>query len=261
MEGDLSFDEILSQIDSLKKLLEKVEKHKNEVKEDVYLRVKKDYQERIAVWQSKLQGMTTDVQGKIEEINMKQNMLKNEYNGIEEKLEELNLRNMVGELDESSYQIQQSEFQSSKEEITKKITELQNMKNSLSRVIEEAVSKPEIEIPASQTEQDILHPPPLFDGIGSEEEEESVPPPENAEEEDSLIPSFADSSEEPSEEFDDTFDSVFQPPEQEKTSESSEVNLDVEPKTEGTKIKCSKCGAENQPDAWYCENCGAPLFP
>jgi len=255
MDNEKYFEEILSKINEIKNMLSNVEKQKTNVSDDVYNKVKKDYQSRLKDLSDSLGEKTSEVKSKLKEIVERKNKFKKKMEVLSTELEELNLRHTVGEIDESTYNSKKSigeeEKTIVKEELLKIISSEKDFQTLLAQTGEQVDIK---------SDEEVLRPPPLFDNIETEDD--------NMESDMTIKKkkvSLLDDETENIGNFDDTFNDVFQPEKEQKTVEEeideTETKETKDENDKRTTIKCSKCGNDNQPDAWYCESCGAPLFP
>jgi len=253
MDNEKKFEEILSKINEIKDMLSNVEKHKSNVSDDVYNKVKIDYESRLKDLSDTLGEKSSELKSNLKEIVARKTEFKKKMEVVTSELEELNLRHMVGEIDDGTFNSKKSIGEEEKTIVKEELLNIISSEKDLQALLAQSGEKLDI-----KSDEDVIHPAPLFDNIEHDDEIKS----DNEIKKKAV--SILDESEK-TDNFDETFNDVFQAEKKQETDEKVTEETEYEEKKiendERTTIKCSKCGNDNQPDAWYCENCGAPLFP
>ncbi|MEO0231122.1 MAG: zinc-ribbon domain-containing protein [candidate division WOR-3 bacterium] len=231
--------ELLEQKREIKARLDKLRSLKDKTKPTVFKKVYEDYNARLEKLNSVIEQKKETVRRLYSQYEKAKIGYLKEKSAHEDELEEAKLRYMVGEYEESVFRELEKEKRIEIESIKEKVKELDEKMRFLKEILEEKevikeVKTPEVSVKKSPPS------PPAEEAIEELEELESIL-------EESLKPI---------------------PEEKPKKKEKEEFLveekfMDELGKGEEKKktIICPKCGHENPPDSYFCEECGTELIP
>lgn len=232
--------EVITRLDKLKFLKDKTKPH-------VFKRVYEDYSSRLAELNSQIEEKKEMVRKLYSEYEKAKAKYVKEKTMHEDELEEAKLRHMVGEYEEEVFRELEKEKRIEIDALKEKIKEIDEKMRFLKEILEEkTVVKKET---------------PAVSKVPKKEETKKFPEPveeETIEEELEEIESILEESLTPFEEKEKT----------EEKEEKEEVLVEEKFMDElgkgGEKkktITCPKCGHENPPESYFCEECGNELIP
>lgn len=245
-----------SNLDDLKQLeekrndiiikLEKIEERKSHVSQEVFEKVKKEYQEKLANLDQELSSHVELVKDELTKIEDSESRDNADAKDLKLELEEIELRYTIGEFDEDAYQQQKRDVADKINALEEKLESAGKRKKWLKDIIGIKGAEPETaEQPAPSPEP----PPPKEEAsteISIDEHilektlpEETVKIDEIIVEEEAILPG-----------------GETETPAEAKTEESAEAETEPEQNT----VACPKCGHQNAQDSWYCEKCGAEIL-
>jgi ribosomal protein L40E len=232
--------EIEAQRSSVIEKLEKIEEKKATVSNEVYNKVKREYDDKLKKIEKNLAEYTDLIKEEINRLRNEEKKLIEQDKNIKLKNEEMELRYSIGEYDDATYKKSSEEnkvqlktiaenLQKVKEQIKwyEDFVEIKGIEESLD-VEKETVPKKEAVPKKEETDLQI------------EEHILEEKPPEGIQLDELLVPEEA----------------VKPEARQKKESPAEET---VEAKEEKA-VTCPKCGFKNAPDSWYCEKCGAEIL-
>lgn len=216
--------------------LQKIEERKTNVSSEVYQKVKREYEEKLRKLEEQMAGYHDLMKSELTTIQQDLEALTNDEQMVQLKIEEIELRYSIGEYDEESHTKLMSDNKRKLEDINSKRQSLEERKTMLEQLAEiqsaEELVQSE-ELPPTEAEPSIT--------IDEHILEEKVP------EEDRTLDALISDQEAVRPETEEEEKVTPQPP--------------SKPGTEPEKsVACSKCGALNAPDSWYCEKCGAEIL-
>ncbi|MEO0259228.1 MAG: zinc-ribbon domain-containing protein [candidate division WOR-3 bacterium] len=231
--------ELLEQKREIKARLDKLRSLRDKTKPTIFKKVYEDYNARLEKLNSVIEQKKETVRRLYSQYEKAKIGYLKEKSAHEDELEEAKLRYMVGEYEESVFRELEKEKRIEIESIKEKVKELDEKMRFLKEILEEKevikeVKTPEVSVKKSPPS------PPAEEAIEELEELESIL-------EESLKPI---------------------PEEKPKKKEKEEFLveekfMDELGKGEEKKktIICPKCGHENPPDSYFCEECGTELIP
>jgi hypothetical protein len=225
--------EIEAQHSSVIEKLEKIEEKKTTVSNEVYNKVKREYDDKLKKIEKSLAEYTDLIKEETNRLRTEEKKLVEQEKEIKLKNEEMELRYSIGEYDDASYKkaseenkVQLNTISGNLEKIKEQIkwyedfVEIKGIEESL-EIEKEPEPKKETDL---QIEEHILEEKPT-EGMQLDE---------------LLVPEEA-----------------VKPEAREK--KDTPVEKPAEPKEEKA-VTCPKCGFKNTPDSWYCEKCGAEIL-
>lgn len=230
--------ELLEQKREIKARLDKLRSLKDKTKPTIFKKVYEDYNARLEKLNSVIEQKKETIRRLYSQYERAKIGYLKEKSTHEDELEEAKLRYMVGEYEESVFREIEKEKRIEIESIKEKIKELDEKMRFLKEILEEREIVKEVKIPELSVKKS--PPPPTEETIEELEELESI-----------LEESFKPIPEE-------------KPKKKEKEEFLVEEKLmDELGKGEEKKkiIVCPKCGHENPPDSYFCEECGTELIP
>lgn len=232
--------ELLEQKKEIKVRLDKLRSLKDKTKPTVFKKVYEDYNARLEKLNSIIEQKKEIIRRLYSQYEKAKIGYLKEKSTHEDELEEAKLRYMVGEYEESVFRELEKEKRIEIESIKEKIKELDEKMRFLKEILEEREIVKEVKTPETFVKKSPPPPPPPEETIEELEELESII-------EESLKPV---------------------PEEKLKKKEREEFLveekfMDELGKGEEKKktIICPKCGHENPPDSYFCEECGTELIP
>ena len=226
---------LLEEKKEIKMRLDKLRALKDKTKPAVYKKVYDDYNSRLEKLNSIIEQKKEIIRKFYTQYEKAKIQYLKEKSLHEEELEEAKLRYMVGEYEEGVFRALEKDKKIEIEEIKEKIREIEEKMRFLKEILEEKEEiKKEVEIPVTKLEK------------------ETQPSEEEIVEELEEIESFLEES----------FKSTS-PPKKREEFLVEEKFMDELGKGEERKktIICPKCGHENPPDSYFCEECGTELIP
>jgi len=265
-------DEIINLQEERKNLLSKLqllEEKKGTVKENVFNKVKSDYEKKLKEIEKQLSEKSGELSSQLEECLAKIKDIKSKKTSLDEQLEEIDLRHSVGEYTDDQHKSLTEELKNRINQLEEELEGLKKQEEELSSIVGET-PREETEIPI---EEGINIP---LQGEEKKETLEEAGAPEEVlpevPEGEKLAEEIFTGEEATVEEANEVVpeEEAVKPETEEIERESEETEEDWlaglekelgvdESKEEGEYIICPKCGFKNKPDAWYCENCGAEL--
>lgn len=229
--------EVIARLDKLKSLKEKTKPH-------VFKKVYEDYSSRLTELNSKIEKKKETVRKLYSEYERAKAKYLKEKSVHEDELEEAKLRHMVGEYEDEVFRELEREKRIEIDALKEKIKEIDEKMKFLKEILEEKafVKKEVVEVSKKKKVEEVPEPA-TQEKIMEEELEE--------------IESILEESLTPVEEKE------VKIKEDEKEVLVEEKFMDELGK-EGEKkktITCPKCGHENPPDSYFCEECGNELIP
>ncbi len=231
--------ELLEQKKEIKMRIDKLKSLKDKTKPTVFKKVYEDYNARLEKLNSIIEQKKEIVRRLYSQYEKAKIGYLKEKTAHEDELEEAKLRYMVGEYEESVFRELEKEKRVEIESIKEKVKELDEKMRFLKEILEEKEIIKEVKTPEVSVKKP-TPPPPPEETVEELEElesilEESLKPipeekPKKKEKEDFLV----------EEKF---MDELGKGEEKKKT------------------IVCPKCGHENPPDSYFCEECGTELIP
>ena len=223
--------ELEAQRSDISTKLQKIEDKKDTVSVEVYLKVKKEYEDKLKKFDVKLAEYVDLIKEDIASARQEEEKLLEQEKDINLKIEELKLRYSIGEYTDESFRQIESENNENLKVIAVKLDRLREKIKWFDdfmelKGLEASFEKKEVVKP----KKDIL----IEEHILEEK------PADEMKLEDILVPEEAVKPEAAMKE-----ESFPQP---------------KPPKTETKGVPCPKCGFVNVPDSWYCEKCGAEIL-
>ena len=216
--------------------LQKIEERRANVSSEVYQKVKREYEEKLRNLEEKMAGYVDLMKSELTTIQQDIETLTNDEQSVQLKIEEIELRYSIGEYDEESHTRLMNDNKLKLKDIDAKRNNLEERKTMLEQLSEIQAAEQYVETaeePPSEAEPSIT--------IDEHILEEKVP------EEDQTLDALISDEE------------AVRPASEEKQTVSKPPPS--KPGTEPEKsVACSKCGALNAPDSWYCEKCGAEIL-
>lgn len=258
------FKELVKELSDAKAKLLKLEERKNTVRENVYERVKADYEEKLREAEKRIEEKSDYIEEAFNSYRSEIEDLVNQRKSIEEEVEELSLRHYLGEFENEEYERMHQEKLDMLESLMGKLEVLTSKINFLKEFLPESLLETlpeEAMISVSKEEA-----PPQAEEVVAEKPGEEAPkeeqPAESAETS-ADVGTEEKVAEQPaemlsSEEADKLIEEKIYPAE-ENTDIMRQPELAPEAK-EKEGVECPKCGMVNEPDSWYCERCGAQLL-
>ncbi len=242
-------NELLTERRDLVNKLEKLKKIKHNYKPNVFKKVMDEYQNRLRNINGEIEQMRSGILKILKKMEEEKSNNLREKMRLEDELEEAKLRYSVGEYDEAIFRAIEEEKMREIEEWNEKLRTIEDKIITLQSVLEERVS-----IPTTHKEEKIVEEPVKVP------EQEIIQPEEEIEEGLEEIESLLNKTLTPVEEKAKRTSAD----KSEKSEEAfvSEKLLDELGEKEGEKnrIVCQKCGHENPPDSYFCEECGSELI-
>ncbi len=226
---------LLEEKKEIKTRLDKLKALKDKTKPAVFKKVYDDYNLKLEKLNSIIEQKKETIRKFYAQYEKAKIQYLKEKSSHEEELEEAKLRYMVGEYEESVFRALERDKKIEIEGIKEKIREIEEKMRFLKEILEEKeVVKKEVEPSVTKLKKETLLP--QEETIEELEEIESIleeslkPTPETKKKEEFLV----------EEKF---MDELGKGEEKKKT------------------IMCPKCGHENPPDSYFCEECGTELIP
>jgi len=226
---------LLEEKKEIKTRLDKLKALKDKTKPTVFKKVYDDYNLKLEKLNSIIEQKKETIRKFYAQYEKAKIQYLKEKSSHEEELEEAKLRYMVGEYEESVFRALERDKKIEIEGIKEKIREIEEKMRFLKEILEEKeVVKKEVEPSVTKLKKETLLP--QEETIEELEEIESIleeslkPTPETKKKEEFLV----------EEKF---MDELGKGEEKKKT------------------IMCPKCGHENPPDSYFCEECGTELIP
>jgi hypothetical protein len=232
--------------------LAKIDEKKEMVSEEVYGKVKTEYEEKLKNIDIKM-GVHTDlIKEELTNISENESKILSNEKEINMQIEEIELRYSIGEYDEDSYMSLSAEKKDDRSKARDDLENLRKRKKWLEdfvqvKDIEESVaSEPPAEIPAQ---------PPSEPAVAEKKPEKA----------DTDIQIEEHILEEKLPEEETRLDELLVEEEAVKQDIVDEPKVEGEPEAQPVKEKgkdapCPKCGHLNTLDSWYCEKCGAEIL-
>jgi len=226
---------LLEEKKEIKMRLDKLKALKNKTKPSVFKKVYDDYNLKLEKLNSIIEQKKETIRRFYAQYEKTKIQYLKEKASYEEELEEAKLRYMVGEYEESVFRALEKDKKIEIEGIKEKIREIDEKMRFLKEILEEKeVVKKEAEPPLTQVEKET--PLPQEETVEELEEIESIL-------EESLKPVPGPKKKEEFLVEEKFMDELGKGEEKKKT------------------IICPKCGHENPPDSYFCEECGTELIP
>ncbi len=227
--------ELEAQRSDISTKLQKIEDKKDTVSVEVFIKVKKEYEDKLKKFDAKLAEYVDLIKEDITSARQEEEKLLEQERESNLKIEELKLRYSIGEYTDDSFQQVEAEHNENIKAIAVKLDRLREKIKWFDdfmelKGLEASFEKKEVAKPKKDTKKDIL----IEEHILEEK------PAQEMKLEDILVPEEAVKPEAPV-----TEESVPKP---------------IPPKTEVKGVACPKCGFVNVPDSWYCEKCGAEIL-
>ena len=226
---------LLEEKKEIKTRLDKLKALKDKTKPVIFKKVYDDYNLKLEKLNSIIEQKKETIRRFYAQYEKAKIQYLKEKSSHEEELEEAKLRYMVGEYEESVFRALERDKKIEIEGIKEKIREIEEKMRFLKEILEEKeVVKKEVEPSVTKLKKETLLP--QEETIEELEEIESIleeslkPTPETKKKEEFLV----------EEKF---MDELGKGEEKKKT------------------IMCPKCGHENPPDSYFCEECGTELIP
>ncbi len=218
--------------------LRKIEDRKSHVSHEVYEKVKREYQEKLANLDQELTSHVELIKVELQRIEESQAKDSAQSRDLKLRMEEIELRYTIGEYDEETYQQQ-------KNEVGEAISALENELQGMGK--------------RKKWLQDIID----IKGIEKKLDEDR-PAPERQASADISIDEHILEQTLPEETL--KLDEIIA--EEDAVRPGAEVDAATVTKTEGSAetetkqntVACPKCGHQNAQDSWYCEKCGAEIL-
>ncbi len=239
-----------SNLDDLKQLeekrndiivkLEKIEERKTHVSNEVYEKVKTEYQEKLAKLDQELSGHVEFIKSELHKIEESQSSDTALNKDLTMKLEEIELRFTIGEYDEQTYEDQKKEVTDKINDLETKLENVNKRKKWLKNIIEgKDVAQDVVEKAAPPKEE------PSADLSIDEHILEKTIPEETVKLDEIIVEEEA----------------VRPGAEKEMTPEAQPAEAaESEAEPAQNTVACPKCGHQNAQDSWYCEKCGAEIL-
>ncbi|RKX70045.1 hypothetical protein DRP53_06275 [candidate division WOR-3 bacterium] len=214
--------------DLLKKL-EMIEEKKSTVAEEVYEKVKKDYENRLDKVVAEMKTLEGAIRTEIERLSGEMEKVEAKLKEYKLQDEEIDLRYSLGEYEDEEYKKLKRGVKKGSSEEKARYREIVDRINWLKGLIGEE----EIEAVAEEEAVEVA---------------EAVAEP---------VEEKAEESTEVEKEAEILLEEILKATDEKKEEEEAEVE---EEKKEAEKVQCPKCGFMNEPDSWYCEKCGAEIL-
>ncbi len=234
--------EVVTRLDKLKALKSKTKPH-------VFKKVYEDYSVRLNELNSHIEKKKEVVRKLYSQYEKTRIQYLKEKSSHEDELEESKLRHMVGEYEDNVFKELEKEKRVEINALKEKIKEIDDKMRFLKEILEEKTFVAEKSKPAEVKKEETLV---------EEEVLEPITEAETVEEDLEEIESILEESLTP----------VEKSEESKGTAKKEEVLveekfMDELGKGEEKKkaIVCPKCGHENPPDSYFCEECGSELIP
>jgi ribosomal protein L40E len=225
--------EIEAQRSSVLEKLEKIEEKKATVSNEVYSKVKREYDDKLKKIESSLAEYTDIIKEEITRLRNEHEKFTEQEKEIKLKKEEMELRYSIGEYNDGSFKKASEENEVQLKAIT---INLQKLREQIKwyedfveiKGIEESLELEKEPEPKKETDLQI------------EEHILEEKPPEGIQLDELLVPEEA-----------------VKPEAREKKDSPQEEQSEAK---EEKSVTCPKCGFKNTPDSWYCEKCGAEIL-
>lgn len=213
--------------------LQKIEEKKASVSQEVYLKVKHDYEAKLKKLDETLAENRELVAMEVERLKKDITELSQRQKELMLQLEEIELRYSIGEYSEDKYKTLESETKNELNSVSEKIKKSEERKKWFGELIggvveEEVVVKEEKKVEEKPKVEELT--------IDEHILEEKIP--DEVKKLDELLVETS---------------ALLESDEDKDRAKPVE-----EKKEEG--IACPKCGFINPPDSWYCEKCGAEIL-
>lgn len=223
--------------------LEKIEEKKASVSQEVYKKVKTEYDGKLKKLDDKMAENVDLIKEELINIKQEEEKTIKEEEDINFKIEEIELRYSIGEYDEESFKKLSEENKEKSIAAKTNLQKLQERKQWLEDFVKIKSIEETIESKTPVVEP-VAEPEPIPESSIKIDEsilEEKLPGEEKKldellVEEEAVLPKA--------------------PEEQQATQEDPAVS-DIESEKS---VPCPKCGYMNAPDSWYCEKCGAEIL-
>jgi ribosomal protein S27AE len=249
--------------------LTKIDEKKDMVSQEVYEKVKSEYEEKIKNIDVKMGENVDLIKEELQNISEQEVTLQSQEKDIGMQLEEIELRYSIGEYDEESYLKMSDEKKDARSTARDEIEKLKKRKKWLEDFVQvkDVEEHAEPEAPPAPPAA-----PPVAEPVAEPAEEPAVEPPaepepiaaeKEPEKEDTGIQIEEHILEETLPDEETKLDELLVEEEAVKQDivEEAPVEEKVEPKAEkGKDAICPKCGHANALDSWYCEKCGAEIL-
>jgi hypothetical protein len=236
--------------------LAKIDEKKEMVSEEVYGKVKNEYEEKLNNIDIQMGKHMDLIKEELTNINDQELKLLSDEKEINMQIEEIELRYSIGEYDEESYMSLSDEKKDARSKARDNLENLKKRKKWLEdfidvKDIEETIApEPPTETPAQKPEEAPPEP------VVAEKEPENV---------DTDIQIEEHILEEKLPEEETKLDELIVEEEAVKQEVVEELKSEEESAAQPVKEKeknapCPKCGHSNALDSWYCEKCGAEIL-
>jgi hypothetical protein len=225
--------EIEAQHSSVIEKLEKIEEKKTTVSNEIYNKVKREYDDKLKKIEKSLAEYTDLIKQETERLRSEEKNLIEQEKEINLKNEEMELRYSIGEYDDASFKKASEENKAKLKTIAEN---LQKIKEQI-KWYEDFVELKGIE-KSLELEKEVQ--PKQETDLQIEEHILEEKPPEGIQLDELLVPEEAVKPEARQKK---------EPPPEEPTAAKEEKA-----------VTCPKCGFKNAADSWYCEKCGAEIL-
>jgi len=236
--------------------LAKIDEKKEMVSEEVYGKVKHEYEDKLKNIDIKMSEHVDLIKEELTNISEQESKLLSDEKDINMQLEEIELRYSIGEYDEESYLSLSDEKKDARSKARNDLEDLKKRKKWLEdfvqvKDIEETIApEPPAETPVQEPAQAPVEP---------------VAPEKTLEETDTGIQIEEHILEETLPEEETKLDELLVEEEAVKQEIVEQPKIKEEPEDQPGKEKeknapCPKCGHSNTLDSWYCEKCGAEIL-
>ena len=220
--------------------LDKIEERKSHVSHEVYEKVKKEYQEKLANLDKELSTHAELIKDELTRLEESESSDKIEAKDLQLKLEEIELRYTIGEYDEETYSQQKKEVSDKIDLLEDKLGNATKRKKWLQDMIAVKGAEPSPPEEKAAPEEKVAADISIDEHILEQTlPEEAVKLDEIIVEEEAVRP---------------TSEPAVEPEPEIKPEEA------VEAEPEQNTVACPKCGHQNAQDSWYCEKCGAEIL-
>lgn len=238
--------------------LVKIDEKKEMVSEEVYVKVKNEYNEKLKNIDIKMSEHVDLIKEELVNIRKQEDKLIDDEKNINMQIEEIELRYSIGEYDDESYMRLSDEKKEARSTTRDDLEELKKRKQWLEDFIQDKDVEETIE-PEPPTEAPVEAPaetPVETEPVAAEQEPEK--PDTGIQIEEHIL-------EEKLPEEETKLDELLVEEEAVKQDIIEEVAPEETPEAQPAKEKekdapCPKCGHLNALDSWYCEKCGAEIL-
>lgn len=236
--------QVLQKLDAargdIQRKLEKIEEKKATVSQEVYEKVRCEYERKLKELDDQLAQNRELVEAAVQRIKQEQASLSEKERDLRLKLEEVNLRYTIGEYDDATYRETEQEHSHALQAVMNSLQNLDERLRWLSGFArsEEATVAPVRPEPAPVVEPSEPAASAATSGIEIDEH---------------ILESKVSGEEV---KLDDLLSTDMTLVEEPGSVPPAKPEVSNEPKG----VVCPKCGATNVPDAWYCEKCGAEIL-